>query len=83
MKASRRPTVDSNRQSALLGIGLDARDGQKRLTRGPNFVLLGGSAETHAQMQETAVKLNEQLERRGKRLEDVSARELGDLLSDL
>jgi hypothetical protein len=64
------------RSAALLGLAFDADDGQKRLTRGPNFVLFGGSPETHARMQETALKVNEQLERRGKRLEQVSPREL-------
>ena len=35
------------RQAALLGLAFDAEDGQKRLTRGENFVLFGGSQETH------------------------------------
>jgi hypothetical protein len=68
------------RSAALLGLAFDARDGQKRLTRGPNFVLFGGSPETHARMQETAIKVNEQLERRGKRLEQVGPRELLDIV---
>jgi hypothetical protein len=68
------------RSAALLGLAFDADDGQKRLTRGPNFVLFGGSPETHARMQETALKVNEQLERRGKRLEQVSPRELVEIV---
>jgi len=71
------------RSAALLGLGLDGRDGHVRLTRGKNFVLLGGSAETHAHMQETAVKINETLDRRGKRLEDVSIGELRDICRDV
>ena len=65
-----------------MGLGLDNQDGQTRLTRGENFVLFGGSQETHAVMQETAIKVNEQLARRGKRLEDVSPQELGDILGE-
>ena len=68
--------------AALLGLAFDATDDQKRLTRGKNFVLAGGSHETHARMQETAVKMNEHLDRKGKRLEDVTPRELGDILAD-
>lgn len=79
MKAASRP---KKRTSALLGLGLDNQDGQTRLTRGENFVLFGGSQETHAVMQETAIKVNEQLARRGKRLEDVSPQELGDILGE-
>jgi len=66
-------------KASLLGLGFDAEDGQTRITRGKNFELLGGSEETHAVMQETAVKVNEQLERRGQRLEDMSLGELRDI----
>ena len=66
----------------MLGVGLDAEDGQKRITRGKNFLLAGGSEETHATMQETAVKVNEHLDREGKRLEDVSSEELGDIIHE-
>lgn len=69
-------------EAALLGLGLDATDGHKRLTRGSNFVLFGGSDETHGKMQETAIRMNEQLDKRGKRLEDVSPSELRDILGD-
>ncbi len=34
-------------------------------------------------MQETAIKINEHLERRGKRLEDVSIRELRDICAEV
>ena len=67
------------RKAALLGVAFDNDDGHVRLTRGPNFLLCGGSQETHAVMQETTVKVNEQLDRRGKRLEDVSVSELRDI----
>ena len=67
----------------MLGIGLDNEDGHKRLTRGDNFLLVGGSAETHEVMQETAIKVNEQLAKRGKRLEDASPQELRDIFYDI
>ena len=70
-------------QAALLGLAFDAEDGHKRLTRGDNFVLFGGSQETHSVMQETAIKINEKLDQRGKRLEDVSMQELRDICHDV
>jgi hypothetical protein len=73
----------TKRKAALLGLGLDAEDGQTRITRGKNFVLYGGSKETHEVMQETAIKVNEKLDRRGKRLEDVSVTEMRDILRDV
>ena len=66
-------------KAGMLGIGLDNEDGHKRLTRGDNFLLVGGSEETHEVMQETAIKVNEQLAKRGKRLEDASPEELRDI----
>lgn len=71
------------KSAALLGVAFDNDDGHKRLTRGKNFVLFGGSEQTHAVMQETAVKINETLDRRGKRLEDVSIHELRDICHEV
>ncbi len=81
MKASR--SNQKKPQAGLLGLALDADDGQKRITRGPNFLLAGGSQETHGKMQETAIKINEHLDRNGKRLADVSPRELQDIVYDI
>ncbi len=69
-------------KAKFLGVGLDNEDGHTRLTRGENFMLYGGSDETHGRMQETAVKVNEQLARRGKRLEDCSPREFFDIVHE-
>ena len=67
----------------LIGIGLDNEDGHKRLTRGKDFFLAGGSEDTHAQMQETVIKVNERLEKRGKRIGTTSAEELADVFNDV
>lgn len=79
MKASNEPP----KSAALLGLAFDNDDGHTRLTRGKNFVLLGGSQPTHAVMQETALKINERLDQRGKRLQDVSVSELRDICRDV
>jgi hypothetical protein len=62
----------------VLGIGLDS-DGHKRLTTGPNFALVGGTQETHEAMTEKAIKINEKLAARGKKLEEVSNDEFDDI----
>ena len=67
--------VKTKKKAWLLGLGLDAKDGHTRITTGENFKLVGGSEETHGVMQEKAVKVNEQLKRRGKTLETVSGDE--------
>ena len=83
MRRLLKATPKKRKQAALLGLGLDNQDGHTRLTRGKTFVLYGGSEETHAVMQETAIKVNERLDRRGKQLEDVSPRELHDIFREV
>ena len=70
------------RKAIMLGVGLDS-DGHKRLTTGPNFALVGGSEETHEQMTEKAVKINEKIKSRGKRLEEVSREEFDDIAHEV
>lgn len=65
-------------KTMLLGMGLDA-DGHKRITTGDNFMLLGGSEETHGGMVEKAIQINEKLVDKGKKLEDVSADEFAEI----
>jgi hypothetical protein len=65
-------------RSVLLGVGLDS-DGHKRLTTGPNFALIGGSKDTHDEMTEKAVKINEKLSAKGKTLDNVSRDEFEDI----
>jgi len=62
----------------LLGIGLDS-DGHKRVTTGPNFALIGGSKETHEEMTEKAIKINEKLAKKGKTLDTVSREEFDEI----
>ncbi len=66
----------------MLGVGLDS-DGHKRITKGENFALVGGTEETHEKMTETAVKINEKIANRGKRLEEVSHEEFDDIAQDV
>jgi hypothetical protein len=71
------------KKALILGIGLDNEDGHVRITRGENFHLLGGSEETHGTMQEKAVKFNEKLKARGRRLEEVSKEEFRDIAHEI
>ena len=66
------------RKAVMVGLGLDS-DGHKRLTTGSNFVLMGGSEETHEVMTEKVIKINEKLVAAGKRLEEVSRKQFDDI----
>jgi len=70
------------KKAMILGVGLDS-DGNKRITTGPNFTLLGGTEETHELMTEKAMKINEKLKSRGKQLEEVSAAEFNDIAGEV
>jgi hypothetical protein len=78
-----RPThTERVRVVGFLGVGLDGEDGHRRVTRTAEFLLVGGSAETHERMQETAVRFEEALERRGKTLAEADVAEVIDLLHE-
>ena len=76
-RAKKEPVIDS-----VLGIGLDSTDGHQRITRTEEMVLIGGSSETHEQMQDTAIHFSEALEKRGKTLRETSVQEAIDLLHE-
>jgi len=67
----------------LLGMGLDGKDGHLRITRGDNFHLVGGSQETHGTMQEKALRFNEKLKGRGRRLEEISREEFREIAHEI
>ncbi len=84
MADASKPRVSQRKppKAVLLGIGLDS-DGHKRVTTGKNFALVGGTEETHGEMTEKAIKINERLDRRGKELHEVSREEFNDIAAEV
>jgi hypothetical protein len=74
--------LGDRRVLGFLGVGLDNKDGHKRLTRSEHFLLVGGSQTTHESMQENAIKYAEKLDERGKCLQDASVDEVLDLFRE-
>ena len=66
----------------FIGVGLDNEDGHRRLTQNENFLLVGGSSETHEKMQDASIYFNEKLEQRGKPLQETEPQEAMDLLRE-
>jgi len=63
----------------LIGFGLDNADDQQRLTRSDQSLIFGGSAETHAELRDTALRMEQELERRGRDLAELDPVELAEL----
>lgn len=68
-----------NSKAVLLGVGLDGKKENIRITRGENFYLYGGSEKTHSVMQEKAMSFNDVLGKRKRKLEDLSRDEFLDI----
>jgi hypothetical protein len=66
-------------RAAIIGFGLDSPDRLQRLSTGDECLLIGGSDETHAEMLETMLRLESELERLGRRLGELSPDELADI----
>ena len=66
-------------RAAIIGFGLDGSDDHQRLSTGDQCILLGGSAETHAEMLETMLRLESELERLGRGLADVTPAQLAEI----
>lgn len=64
----------------LIGVGLDNKDGHKRITQAERFAIVGGSSETHERMTETVIKTFETLDKRGKTLDKVEPQELAEII---
>ncbi len=77
--ATRQPV----RKAGLLGVGLDGADGHSRITRGDDFLLVGGSEDTHKELQETVARFQQELDRRGKTLLDLTDAELAEIAEQL
>jgi hypothetical protein len=76
-----RKTKDKAVESlGLVGLGFDNQDEHKRITKGEEFLLVGGSEETHERMQDVAIHVTEALKNKGKRLQDACLEEVFELV---
>jgi hypothetical protein len=66
----------------LIGVGLDSADGHKRITRSENCFLIGGSEDTHERMQNTAIRFEEALRKKGKPLRETEVDEVVDIIRE-
>jgi hypothetical protein len=63
-------------RATIIGVGLDGGDALHRLITGDDCLVVGGSAETHAELVEMLLRLQAELDRLGRRLADLAPAEL-------
>jgi hypothetical protein len=73
-------TNDRREVIGLVGVGLDQQDGETRVTRNEDILLVGGSAETHERLQDVSIKFNDGLKDSGKALHEAEIKEVLELL---
>ena len=73
--ADRRDEHTEETYRLIMGLGLDS-DGHARVTKGDDFLLLGGSEETHERMQEDVDRFQHALDKLGTDLQRASQVEL-------
>ena len=79
-KKPTKPKAKGKNAAALVGLGLDNKDGHKRITTGEQFAIIGGSEETHGRMTETVVKTFEEQKHRSKHLAEIEPTELAEII---
>jgi hypothetical protein len=74
---------DAQRKSHLFGVGFDRDDDLKRITRGEDFTLFGGSERTHGEMVEEVQAFLKAVDKYGRKLSDISREEYRDIVREV
>lgn len=69
--------------SILCGLAFDNDDNHKRITKGENFYILGGSAKTHENLVGKILKFNEIIGKYGKKLDDLTEFEYHNIVKEI
>ena len=64
----------------LLGVGFDAEDGHIRITKGENYDVLMGSAESHEYIEELIRKIEDELRLRELSLDNLTPEEFAEFI---
>ena len=68
------------RIARMLGIAFDAGDGHIRVSQGDNFSVYLGSEDTHDEIRELCMRVNDALSREGRTLRELTREEFLDLI---
>lgn len=75
---------ENKKENAIIwGTAYNNQDNHKRITKGENFYLCGGSEKNHNNMIEDVLEFNAIRMKYGKRLEDLTESELHDIVNKI
>lgn len=75
---------DSKEEKAIIvGIAGNSKDNHKRITKGENFCLYGGTEESHDNMIESVLEFNALRTKYGKSLDELTEDEYFKIVNDL
>ncbi|MFQ5964395.1 MAG: hypothetical protein ACE5KZ_08940 [Candidatus Scalinduaceae bacterium] len=74
---------DKRENATIWGIASNNEDNHKRITKGENFYLYGGSEDNHNNMIESVLEFNALITKYGKRLEDITESEYFEIVSKI
>jgi hypothetical protein len=69
------------RNGILVGVRFDRADGHRRVSRGEDFLALGGSKEGHEHLRETVAEVSDEVKRRGSTVGEVRREEFREILA--
>jgi hypothetical protein len=69
------------KKGLLVGVRLDEGDGHSRVSRGEDFLAVGGTKEAHEHLRETVAEVSDEVKRRGRALAEVRRKEFSEILA--
>ena len=76
-----RKTKVRRKRGLLVGVRLDKGDGHSRVSKGKDFVALGGTKEAHEHLRETVAEISDEVKRRGREMGEVRKEEFREILA--
>ncbi len=69
------------KKGLLVGVRVDKGDGHTRVSRGDDFVALGGTKDGHEHLRETVAEISDEVKRRGRAMGEVKHEELKEIVA--
>lgn len=80
----KRPAIRRRRSGGkglIVGVRTDREEGHTRVSRGEDFVALGGDREAHEHLRETVAEISDEVKRRGRDLAELPREEFREILA--